>query len=108
MATYYTEKDGKIDAMAAWPFCTGALKTDRTIVRGRDGRLYFEDEVPTQMQHMDELARIKVELEQLDLDSIRPIRAILRGNPAPEEMEQLDSIGARAEELRKKLMETPE
>jgi hypothetical protein len=43
---WYTLKDGKIDQSGNFKFAGDALETDKNIVRGWDGILYFEDEVP--------------------------------------------------------------
>ena len=45
--TYYTtDKDGKITQSANWKFADDALETEKEIVRGRDGQLYFAGEEP--------------------------------------------------------------
>lgn len=44
--TYYIAKDGKITACADWAFDREALETEREIVTGRDGGLYFAGEEP--------------------------------------------------------------
>lgn len=45
----------------------------------------------------DEIMR---QLHDLDLKSIRPVRAILRGNPTDEEFEYLNALGENAANLR--------
>lgn len=44
-STYYTTENGKITQSADWPF-PGAIETDKEIVRGYDGALYFAGEEP--------------------------------------------------------------
>ena len=43
---YTTDKDGNIIAAADFKFSEQALETDKEILRGFDGKLYFEDELP--------------------------------------------------------------
>lgn len=42
-------------------------------------------------------------LAAIDMASIRPLRAIARGYPAPEEMTRLEELGEQAVELRMRL-----
>jgi hypothetical protein len=41
------DKKGNIAASADFKFSDSAIETSRNIVHGYDGKLYFEDEVPT-------------------------------------------------------------
>ncbi|MDL2313403.1 DUF4376 domain-containing protein [Desulfovibrio sp. OttesenSCG-928-C14] len=46
MTTYYTEQNGKILAAAKWKFDAEALETQKEIVIGNDGWLYFAGDEP--------------------------------------------------------------
>lgn len=109
MKTYYTQKKGQITASAEYPFDYEAIKTDKKIVHGPDGQLYFEGEIPDDIikaaEVVDERDAIMLEITKIDLGCIRPIRAILRGNPLPEEQYWLDKYGQEAETLRARLRE---
>lgn len=49
------------------------------------------------------IASIKKQLKIIDDKSIRPLRAIVRGKPSPEEIDYLDDLGRQAEILRTEL-----
>ena len=52
MTFYTTNDDGSITASADFKFADDAVETDREIVRGHDGKLYFVDEVPERPQEI--------------------------------------------------------
>lgn len=55
-----------------------------------------------------ERLRINQQLVALDLASLRPMRAILRGNPSPDNQTRLDELGDKAQVLRTRLREISE
>jgi hypothetical protein len=74
--TYYTMQDDKITLSADWPYSGHTHTTDRKIVRGRNGKLHFADEEPSQtVAEKLQSAEIRARLHQIDQLSIRPIRA---------------------------------
>ncbi|GHV57101.1 hypothetical protein FACS189460_3070 [Deltaproteobacteria bacterium] len=112
MTYYTTDENGRITAFADQPFAETALATDREIVRGRDGGLYFagEEPQPTPEEEAAEAAaarraEIQAELAAIDLASVRPLRAITEGTATDYDRNRLAELEARAAQLRAELRE---
>lgn len=68
--TYYLEIDDRIIAVADHKFHPDAIETVRNIVRGSDGGLYFDDELPEGVTILDEdQDRYYCNPAAIDLDS---------------------------------------
>ncbi|MCM1224016.1 MAG: phage tail assembly chaperone [Lachnospiraceae bacterium] len=85
MKTYYTtDSNGKIAQSANWPF-PGSQPTEKEIIRGYDGGLYFVGDEPSQPAEQQAVA-IRAErdrrLAETDLIIIRCVEV---GEPVPEE-----------------------
>lgn len=104
--TNYIIKDctGMIIAAAAFAF-PGSTKVNKEVIRGIDGGLYFKGDEPTTLlksaeQNLDE---IKVRLMQIDLDSVRSLRAIAAGESTQTDIDKIAKLTAEANALREQL-----
>ena len=112
-------EDNKILAAADWHF-PNSVYTDKTVVRGKDGQLYFEGDInPVDVvKEIDELDQnseeyirlqkiedIKRRLIEIDNESIRPLRAKTASIATLEDMDKLLDLEQEAEKLREELKE---
>ena len=121
-STYYTLNPDNSIATASIPteqpdglshrFSDDCLETNREIVRGYDGKLYFTGEEPVKSpeeiaeeQAVKRIAEIKSELTRLDAVSARPLRAIAAGVATTADQSRLESIESQAQALRDELAE---
>lgn len=98
------DKQGHIVGTANWKFSDAAEQTERAIVRGYDGKLYFKGEEPSAPEPTAEEQVTRLEM-QYTLP--RPVRTALllaraRGEAVDVQlMARVDEIEALAEPLRK-------
>ncbi|MDE6580081.1 MAG: hypothetical protein K2K41_06070 [Ruminiclostridium sp.] len=74
-------------------------------VEDENGQLI--DIIPIELPVTDEerIAQLKAELDEIDRQAIRPLRAILTGNDVEEDREVLADLEEQAKELRERLSE---
>jgi hypothetical protein len=104
--TYYTMTGGAITASADYLFVPEALATDKEIVRGYDGRLYFAGEEPepdAAYLAAQRKAEILARLAEIDAASIRSLRAIAQGEAVQADHTKLAALDSEAADLRAEL-----
>lgn len=107
MPTYITtDAEGNITASADWEFPDSRF-TNKEVVRGKNGQLYFEDSIPPSQRINPlevtvnaELGRIDATLAALDAQSARPLRAILSGVGTEYDENKLKELEQQAAVLR--------
>ena len=115
MKTYYTKNhNGQINQTAAFKFADDALETDREIVRGYDGGLYFAGEEPddTQYAHKMEIqaqiAALQDKLRQYDYIGIKIATGRATADDYADEIADMTVWAAEINELETTLKGMPE
>lgn len=107
MSTYIaTDAEGRIIASACWQF-HGSVLSDEPVERGCDGALYKVSQLPRPDTIATRRAAILRELDAIDLQSVRPLRAKLAGTATAEDEARLASLEAQAQTLRTELAGLP-
>lgn len=117
--SYVLIEDNKILASANWHF-PNSVYTDKNVVRGKDGQLYFEEDIsPINVMNEDDVLEqdneeyiklqrigdIKKRLAEIDNESIRPLRAKAASISTLEDMDKLVNLEQEAAKLREELKE---
>ena len=93
------------DNVRAWCDAMGAtlIKVDTPLVNiGTGDNPDYGSPTPEQL-NQQRISEIKAELQRLDLESVRPLRAINAGTDTEEDRDKLVELDAEAEKLRLEL-----
>lgn len=108
MSNYITtDAEGRVIASADWQF-PGSVLSDEPVERGCDGALYKVSQLPRQNTIATRRSAILRELDAIDRQSVRPVRAKLAGTATAEDEARLVSLEAQTQTLRTELAGLPQ
>jgi len=78
----------------------GLIKQDE---KDEDGKVVSTTYTATQESNTTKIAKIKMRLNEIDLESIRPLRAVQEGSQDTSDTDKLSALESEAENLRAQL-----